>query len=85
MTAHRLPLTASIVRGVLTWSASIPSLRARGALLDITGRKVMALKPGPNDISRVAPGVYFVWSATTLSLPAMSETLHSTYKVIVTR
>jgi YVTN family beta-propeller protein len=29
-------------------------------LLDITGRKVMALVPGENDVSRVAPGVYFV-------------------------
>jgi hypothetical protein len=29
-------------------------------LLDICGRKVMELQPGPNDVSRVAPGVYFV-------------------------
>jgi hypothetical protein len=29
-------------------------------LLDITGRKVMSLQPGPNDIRHVAPGVYFV-------------------------
>jgi len=29
-------------------------------LLDISGRKVMDLSPGPNDISRLSPGVYFV-------------------------
>jgi hypothetical protein len=29
-------------------------------LLDITGRKVMELQPGDNDVSRLAPGVYFV-------------------------
>jgi hypothetical protein len=29
-------------------------------LLDITGRKVMDLAPGPNDIRHLAPGVYFV-------------------------
>jgi hypothetical protein len=29
-------------------------------LLDITGRKVMDLAPGENDIRHLAPGVYFV-------------------------
>jgi YVTN family beta-propeller protein len=33
---------------------------AIGELLDIQGRSVMKLKPGPNDVSRLAPGVYFV-------------------------
>jgi hypothetical protein len=33
---------------------------ARGALLDITGRKVTDLQPGENDIRHIAPGVYFV-------------------------
>jgi hypothetical protein len=50
----------TIVRGVLMWSATTPSLRARGELLDISGRKVLDLKPGANDVSRLAPGVYFV-------------------------
>jgi hypothetical protein len=31
----------------------------RGELLDASGRKVMGLAPGPNDVSRLAPGVYF--------------------------
>ena len=29
-------------------------------LLDISGRRVMSLEPGLNDIRHVAPGVYFV-------------------------
>jgi YVTN family beta-propeller protein len=32
-------------------------------LLDITGRRVMALQPGPNDIRHLAPGIYFVRTA----------------------
>jgi hypothetical protein len=42
------------------WSATTPSLRPRGELLDISGRKVLDLRPGENDVSRLAPGVYFV-------------------------
>jgi hypothetical protein len=26
----------------------------------MTGRQVMALRPGPNDVRALAPGVYFV-------------------------
>ncbi|UCG42330.1 MAG: hypothetical protein JSU73_10715 [candidate division WOR-3 bacterium] len=37
-----------------------PARTQSPALLDITGRKVMDLQPGPNDISRLAPGIYFV-------------------------
>jgi hypothetical protein len=29
-------------------------------LLDAAGRKTMSLRPGANDVSRLAPGVYFV-------------------------
>ncbi|MBM3323135.1 hypothetical protein FJY69_06635, partial [candidate division WOR-3 bacterium] len=36
------------------------SVMSRPALLDIGGRKVLDLKPGANDVSRLAPGVYFV-------------------------
>jgi hypothetical protein len=73
-------------RGVLYLSkASSSKPQASSCLLDIAGRKVMTLHPGANDVSRLASGVYFVWSATTPSLPAMSETLHSTYKIIIAR
>ncbi len=33
---------------------------ARPCLLDISGRRVLALKPGVNDVSSLAPGVYLV-------------------------
>jgi hypothetical protein len=33
---------------------------ARAVLLDIGGRKVLALHPGANGVSRLAPGVCFV-------------------------
>jgi len=32
----------------------------RDSLLDITGSKVLDLKPGANDIRHLVPGVYFV-------------------------
>jgi hypothetical protein len=49
----------TIVRGVLLFPQSIsPSLRS--SLLDASGRMVLGLKPGPNDVSNLAPDVYFV-------------------------
>jgi hypothetical protein len=33
---------------------------AQAHLYDASGRKVTSLRPGPNDISRLVPGVYFV-------------------------
>ncbi|MFO7675597.1 MAG: T9SS type A sorting domain-containing protein [bacterium] len=33
---------------------------SRAALLDASGRKVMELQPGDNDVRHLAPGVYFV-------------------------
>ncbi|UCG43625.1 MAG: VCBS repeat-containing protein, partial [candidate division WOR-3 bacterium] len=54
------------VVGNLLW---LPGLKQNGdcpsgggpvpALLDVAGRVVMSLQPGPNDIRHVAPGVYF--------------------------
>ncbi|MEO0005361.1 MAG: hypothetical protein ABIK49_05100, partial [candidate division WOR-3 bacterium] len=35
-------------------------LRSSVLLLDITGRKVLDLKPGANDIRHLSPGVYFL-------------------------
>ena len=67
-----------MVRGVLRMGDSrqntgaghnpIPSgelgLCPKPALLDACGRKVMDLVPGPNDVSRLSPGVYFVRPAS---------------------
>lgn len=52
---------ATVVRGVLF----LPEARgerkeARSALLDVSGRKVLDLKPGDNDVRRLPAGVYFV-------------------------
>jgi hypothetical protein len=58
---------ATIVRGVLYMSGlgtrsglSDNPVMSRAALLDVSGRKVMDLVPGANDVSRLAPGVYFI-------------------------
>jgi hypothetical protein len=52
----------TIVRGVLFWGAAARSLRNVGdvALHSADGRRVMELSPGSNDVSRLAPGVYFI-------------------------
>jgi hypothetical protein len=50
----------TIIRSVLNLQSGICSLQSEIALLDISGRQVMALHPGPNDVSQLAPGVYFV-------------------------
>jgi len=56
----------TIIRGVLKLGVG---LRPKPILLDIAGRKVFDLKPGANDVGRLAPGVYFIQgqkgSATT--------------------
>jgi hypothetical protein len=49
-------------------------------LLDITGRKVAALRRGKNDISRLAPGVYFVREASGVGREASSV-----HKVVITK
>jgi phosphoribosylformylglycinamidine (FGAM) synthase PurS component len=64
-----LNLGPTIVRGVLDMPLAAfhdgkPGQSTTGQslvfLLDISGRKVLALHPGPNDVSGLAPGVYFV-------------------------
>ena len=52
----RFGLVPSIVRGSLT-------LAPAATLMDAAGRRVMNLVPGANDVSHVAPGVYFVEAA----------------------
>ena len=56
----------TIVRGVLELAVDSRQHTAyRAELLDATGRRVARLHPGPNDVSRLAPGVYFVRSAVS--------------------
>ena len=69
----------TIVRGVLFMEARGEKREARSELLDISGRIVLSLKPGPNDISRLTPGVYFVREAQA---QAHAQAVH---KVVVQR
>jgi hypothetical protein len=67
---------ASIVRGALLLSESRdPCHESRIHLLDATGRKVLDLKPGVNDVRALAPGVYFLREAQAQAIR----------KVVVTR
>ncbi|MFO7638963.1 MAG: hypothetical protein R6X14_06680, partial [bacterium] len=52
------PAGASIRRGVLRLPASL--ITHPSSLIASDGRKVMDLVPGDNDVSRLAPGVYFI-------------------------
>jgi hypothetical protein len=82
--AIRMTPIATIVNGALRLPvASGISRSASSALLDIIGRKVLDLHPGPNDVSRLAPGVYFIWSAMSPTLPATTASLHSMTKLII--
>jgi len=71
---------ATIVRGVLFLpkTGTVPSgtVPVFGlSLLDISGRRVLDLRPGANNVSRLSPGVYFVRNAE----------VHVTRKVVVAR
>jgi len=50
---------ATIFRGLL----HMPVRRGPNRLLDVSGRKVLDLLPGTNDVRALAPGVYFVHEA----------------------
>ena len=58
----RMKPNPTIVRGVLVLGAvdSRQKTAYRAELLDISGRKMLDLKPGANNVSRLGPGVYFV-------------------------
>jgi hypothetical protein len=60
----------TIVRGVLLLPVSPFTIHS--SLFDMTGRKVMALHPGRNDVSRLSPGVYFVRQASGVERAASS-------------
>jgi hypothetical protein len=49
---------ATFVRGVLLLPVSPFTLHT--SLFDMTGRSVMSLRPGPNDVRHLPEGVYFV-------------------------
>jgi hypothetical protein len=53
----------TVVNGVLRLPATIGSRASPASLLSITGRQVMKLQPGANDVRTLAPGIYFIRSA----------------------
>jgi hypothetical protein len=57
---RRAPNVPTVVRGVLWQQDRGPRTGDGAELLDVSGRRVLALRPGANDVSRLAPGVYFV-------------------------
>ena len=67
---------ATIVRGVLRLADGSGTSSSPSWLLDIAGRKVLDLRTGANDVSRLAPGVYFIRSEPSAAI---------VHKVIVTR
>jgi len=52
------PMVATFIRDILF----LPEIGAReqAVLMDVTGRKVLALTSGANDVRSLAPGVYFI-------------------------
>jgi hypothetical protein len=66
--ASRKP-DATVVRGTLFLPRDMTELPGdsdrvpRPALLDVSGRRALGLHPGANDVSSLAPGVYFVSEA----------------------
>jgi hypothetical protein len=73
----------TIIRGVLFLPETVGGERlAVGAhLLDISGRKVLTLQPGANDVRALAPGVYFVRDAQAQA----QAQAQAVWKVILTR
>jgi hypothetical protein len=65
----------TVVRRALNLQSAIYNLQSEIVLLDISGRKVLDLKPGANDVSHLSPGVYFVRDAQ----------VRATRKVILSR
>lgn len=58
--ANALP---TIVRGSLIYQPTVSISQQSAVLFDLSGRRVMSLHQGQNDIRHVAPGVYFLRSA----------------------
>ena len=65
----RMTNVPTIIRGVL-FLPEAASLRPQASsLLDISGRQVMGLRPGANDVGQLAPGVHFVLQQPTAGSP----------------
>ena len=74
-------LEATVLRGVLFLPEATSRKPQAASLLDIGGRKVMDLKPGENDVSRISPGVYFFREEPQ----AESRKPQAVRKIVITR
>jgi hypothetical protein len=72
---------ATLVRGVLFLAGTASRTPHAASLMDIGGRQVMVLRSGANDVSGLAPGVYFVKSVPS----AVSREPSAVRKVILTK
>jgi hypothetical protein len=73
--------SSTVVRNVLFLRGAASPKPQAASLIDISGRKVLDLRPGHNDVSGLAPGVYFVRSEPS----AVSRQPSAVAKVVVTR
>ncbi len=73
---------ATVIRSVLTLPEAVSGKRSAGSaqLLDISGRKVLTLHPGANDVRSLAPGVYFIRERL-----AVGGERSAVYKVVIAR
>jgi hypothetical protein len=71
----------TLVRNTLNLQSAIFNLQSAIALVDVSGRKVLDLRPGPNDVSALSPGIYFVRPASSV----MRDASGVLTKVILTR
>jgi hypothetical protein len=77
---------ATVIRGILFLPpASGVKPQALSVLLDITGRKVLDLRPGANDVSRLSPGVYFVREQSVVSSQHSGLSAPAIRKVVLTK
>lgn len=77
----RSRLNCHVVGGVLRLGSEFAGIASEPALLDVSGRKVMALSPGVNDVSGLASGVYFIYVVTG----AAGGELNAVGRVVVAR
>jgi len=79
--AVRAPNCATVARGVLFLPEAASHRPQAASLLDISGRRVLSLHSGANDIHGLAPGIYFVRSG----LSAVSRERSAVARVVIAR
>ena len=74
----------TIIQDVLEMpAASSLKLQASSYLLNVAGREVLKLHAGPNDVSRLAPGVYFIRQAVGCQPSAACREPSAARKVVI--